>query len=460
MSQDVASTAGSDTIIGSGNVSGLEGNDCILGSTLLDALFGNDGNDTLLGNAGNDCIDGGKDNDITSGGSGADVEFGAAGADTILGNQDNDTLYGGLVADDSETSANILVGGLGNDLLFGTAGDEILLSNEDDDVVNAGIGADTVVAGKGNDTVNGDGGDDLLFGNEGNNAIHGGSGNDHAVWVGSASGVYNASLGAVIVTHDGGVDTVYGDVEQLVWGGVEHSFDSFVAAANTHDFSTAAFFYSPLPAQDRGGNGNLQYGDGTTTPNGFNGIRITTNHNTVFNGEDPTLFWTQRYRTVGTPIVPTSASFDGTTLDLVYNVAAGTQSTANGSNSSRTDRAATNDDPGFDNATLADLLNSGAVIERLYDTNPGAGETLLRLHATLDPSNAQSGGVWRRDDNSIAVNDDGGDADTTINSFNRLFIPGFSNTQLTPGAEFDDYLRITMPGVGLIAQIHMETHLV
>ena len=31
---------------------------------------------------------------------------------------------------------------------------------------------------------------------------------------------------------------------------------------------------------------------------------------------------------------------------------------------------------------------------------------------------------------------------------------------LTPGAEFDDYFRITMPGVGLIAEIHMETHLV
>jgi Ca2+-binding RTX toxin-like protein len=292
MPQNVASTTGADTIIGSGNISGLEGNDSILGSAELDALFGNDGNDSLLGDAGNDCIDGGKDNDATVGNAGADLEFGAAGADTMFGNQDNDTLYGGLVADDSETDGNVLVGGFGNDIVFGTAGKETLLGNEDNDLVNAGGGTDTVFGGKGNDSVNGDAGDDLLFGNEGSNAIHGGSGIDHASWAGTATGVYDAVLGAVIVTHGSGTDTVYNDVEQLVWDGVEHSFASFIPAAATPDFSNEAFFYTALPPEHRSGTGNLQYGDGTTPPNGFNGIRITTNDALVFNGEDPVLFWT------------------------------------------------------------------------------------------------------------------------------------------------------------------------
>jgi hypothetical protein len=471
MSQNVASTSGADTlvgsgngadtIIGSGNISGLEGNDSILGSAELDALFGNDGNDSLLGDAGNDCIDGGKDNDATVGNAGADLEFGAAGDDTMFGNQDNDTLYGGLVADDSETDGNVLVGGFGNDIVFGTAGKETLLGNEDNDLVNAGGGTDTVFGGKGNDSVNGDAGDDLLFGNEGSNAIHGGSGIDHASWAGTATGVYDAVLGAVIVTHGSGADTVYNDVEQLVWDGVEHSFASFIPAAATPNFSNEAFFYTALPAEHVGSNGNLQYGDGSTPPNGFNGIRITTNDALVFNGEDPVLFWTQRYRTVAEPIVPISSSFDGTTLELVYEVAAGTQSTANGSINNNVTRAATNDDPGFGNAMLAELLNSGAVIERFYDSNPGAGETLVRLHATSEPSNpfSDSGVVWRLDDNSLGPQDDGGDTDTTINSFNRLF-GVVTAASLTPGAEFDDYFRITMPGVGLIAEIHMETHLV
>lgn len=141
-------------------------------------------------------------------------------------------------------------------------------------------------------------------------------------------------------------------------------------------------------------------------------------------------------------------------------VAAGTQSTANGSNSNNVNRAATNDDPGFGNATLAELLNSGAIIERFYDTNSGAAETLFGLRAELG-TNPNSGVVWRSiSSGTLGPTDDGGDADTTINSWNRLFIPGFTAASLTAGAEFDDYFRITMPGVGLIAEIHMETHLV
>ena len=266
-------------------------------------------------------------------------------------------------------------------------------------------------------------------------------------------------LGAVIVTHSSGSDTVYNDVEQLVWGGVEHSFASFIPAAATPDFSNEAFFYTALPPEHRSGSGNLQYGDGTTPPDGFNGIRITTNDALVFNGEDPVLFWTQRYRTVATPIVPTSSSFDGTTLDLIYNVAAGTQSTANGSLSNNVNRAATNDDPGFGNATLAELLNGGAVIERFYDSDPGRGRRWFACTPPSTPAtrNPESCGCLTTTRSASLTTAE--ISDTTINSFNRLF--GIvTPAQLTPGAEFDDYFRITMPGVGLIAEIHMETHLV
>ena len=439
MSQNVASTSGADTIVGLGNVFGLEGNDCILGSAELDALFGNEGNDSLLGDAGNDSLDGGKDNDATVGNAGADLEIGGAGADTLFGNQDNDTLYGGLVADDSETSSNVLVGGFGNDLLFATAGDEVLFGNQDDDVIHAGGGIDTVYGGKGNDTVNGDAGDDLLIGGEGSNAIHGGSGVDHAVWAGSASGVYDAAMGAVIVTHDGGVDTVYNDVEQLVWGGVEHSFDSFVPGAAVVD---ADLIFGALPASDRNANGNWMFGDGTTSGNPANHLFVLQSNNRSVHVD-----LEQSYRTNPDSIRPRSIAFDGIEATVVTDIAAGAQATPN-SSVANPNRGAHNLHwaVGTDNGQTLEQVLTGAgatgdvVVLFEYDRDPTAGTDFFRMQTEIvggqlhlvDPSTHAS-----------FVTDSQRDTDTGANSWNpAAFTPGNSIANHSVGSIFTDRVTI------------------
>ena len=221
-----------DTIIGSGNISGLEGNDDVLGSARVGCALRQRRERLAPRRCRKRCIDGGKDNDATVGNAGADLEFGAAGADTMFGNQDERHAVRWPGCGRWRNGCERPRRRLRRRYLFGTSGNETLLGNENNDLVDAGGGTDTVFGGKGNDSVNGDAGDDLLIGGEGNNAIHGGSGIDHAAWAGTATGVYDAVLGAVIVTHGGGSDTVYNDVEQLVWGGV--STRSLVHSGSRH----------------------------------------------------------------------------------------------------------------------------------------------------------------------------------------------------------------------------------
>ena len=60
-------------VIGSGNITGSNGNDLILGGPGMDTINGLDGNDCILGGGGIDTITGGNGNDVCIGGPGVDV---------------------------------------------------------------------------------------------------------------------------------------------------------------------------------------------------------------------------------------------------------------------------------------------------------------------------------------------------------------------------------------------------
>jgi hypothetical protein len=221
-----------------------------------------------------------------------------------------------------------------------------------------------------------------------------------------------------------------------------------------HHVDNDFIFDQPLPESDRNANGNIPYGDGTTPPNGFFGVE---NENFDFH-----IYTTQRYRTVAEPINPTSATVVGNSLELDYQIAAGTQSIANGSNANRTDRAASNDDivVGTDDGkTLAQLMGEGVEILRFYDTDPTAAEDFIVFEARLDPVNGNLD-WYVQNTNTPGPTDDGGDANTSANSFNRLFLPGVTTADLVAGAEFDDYVRAYSPDGTLLFQIHNDILLV
>ena len=213
------------------------------------------------------------------------------------------------------------------------------------------------------------------------------------------------------MTHAGGTDTVYNDVEQLVWAAWStRSLRSFrQSSARTsprgvllHAAAAGAPQRHWKPAIWR----RLE-----PPPNGFNGIRSPPTTRSCSTARIRYCSGRSATGQCATPIVPVSSSFDGTTLELVYKVRPARRSTANGSNSNNVNRAATNDDPGFGNATLADLLNSGAVIERFYDTDTGCGGDpgwLARQSSVPTRTPASYGGA--SSSGRYGPVDDGGDA--------------------------------------------------
>lgn len=69
-----------NTITGSGIITGTDGNDWIIGSDGIDTIDGLGGNDCIEAKGGDDVIDGGVNLDLTPG---ADVCLGGAGTDTF-----------------------------------------------------------------------------------------------------------------------------------------------------------------------------------------------------------------------------------------------------------------------------------------------------------------------------------------------------------------------------------------
>jgi Ca2+-binding RTX toxin-like protein len=78
--------------VGSGIISGTDGNDAMDGRGGDDWLYGNGGNDRMLGGDGNDHLFGGAGNDVLDGGTGDDVLNGGPGNDRLIGGAGNDTF--------------------------------------------------------------------------------------------------------------------------------------------------------------------------------------------------------------------------------------------------------------------------------------------------------------------------------------------------------------------------------
>jgi Ca2+-binding RTX toxin-like protein len=78
--------------IGSGIISGTDGNDEMDGGGGDDLLFGNSGNDRIIGGTGNDQLFGGAGNDVLNGGAGNDLLNGGPGNDRLSGGLGHDTF--------------------------------------------------------------------------------------------------------------------------------------------------------------------------------------------------------------------------------------------------------------------------------------------------------------------------------------------------------------------------------
>jgi len=395
------------------NYQGTTASEIIQGTQESDNINGGGGNDTVVG--GQDSLDG-ADMIITLGG--ADIIFGNGGADTISSGSGDDVLIGGAGAD-------LLIGNQGNDLSYGNMGNDTIIS---------GMGDDTVYAGQG---------DDFVSGGDGSNLINGNLGNDTAGGYGAQSGYTWAkdNAGSVLLRNNstGAIDTLVNMEYVSFSDGTRSMSDLFPTPPGPPEPPAPPFmpnnaftFNGSIPVSDQKANGDFSSGNGTPSTH-FNGV---TNAN---NGVH--IFTQISYREVSPPIVPISSTQDGVTLTNNYQAAAGTQSTANGSSTNRADRAATSDyiDIGTDVGSLADFLAGGGRFERSYDTDRSAAVNAVTAEARLD---AVNGNVdwFVKGSNTAFQTDDGGDNNTSANSFNRLFIPGISAADLVSGSQFTDTL--------------------
>ncbi|WP_241151891.1 calcium-binding protein [Pseudomonas viridiflava] len=254
---------GNDTLSGRAGddlLDGGEGKDTLYGEDGNDTLWGGEGNDVLSGGAGNDLLDGGVGNDTLDGGKGSDTYvFGKGyGRDTITNGVYNgaivdrldvvrlkglttedvsirresddlviqirqtgetlrvsshftvDQIYGyainelqfadGVVWDQAQITAALLIGtGMddsitgyasddrlvgadGNDTLSGRAGNDILEGGDGRDILSGDEGNDTLLGEAGNDTLTGGYGSDMLDGGIGNDSLDGGFGSDTYVF--------------------------------------------------------------------------------------------------------------------------------------------------------------------------------------------------------------------------------------------------------------------------------------
>ncbi|KPW44116.1 Calcium binding hemolysin protein, partial [Pseudomonas syringae pv. berberidis] len=230
---DILSGRGGDDVLDGG-----DGKDTLNGEDGNDTLLGGAGNDSLSGGAGNDVLDGGTGNDTLDGGKGSDTYvFGKGyGRDTISNYAYNDTTvdkldvirlegltsedvsirresddlviqinqtgetirvnshfyadqsYGyainqlqfanGIVWDQAQITAALLIGAESDDSITGYASDDRLSGGDGNDTLAGRAGNDVLEGGRGKDTLNGEEGNDTLLGGAGNDTLNGGYGND------------------------------------------------------------------------------------------------------------------------------------------------------------------------------------------------------------------------------------------------------------------------------------------
>ena len=150
LADSISGTTGADTIWTD------DGDDTIFGDAGADILDGNAGVDTISGGAGNDTIDGGTGNDILDGGGDDDTITGGAGNDVIDGGSGIDVFDESSSVSDmtivlDNTSGTSSSAGEGSDTLTGienintgSGNDNFTLSDSGVNIINAAGGTDTV----------------------------------------------------------------------------------------------------------------------------------------------------------------------------------------------------------------------------------------------------------------------------------------------------------------------------
>ncbi len=195
--------AAGDTLTNIQDIAGSAGNDTLTGDNNNNLLIGLAGNDTLLGMGGNDTIDGGPGADYMDGGSGNNtVDYTEASNDTTSGgvtvNLEASTATGGDAAGDTIVNFQNVIG-----------------SNYTDTLIAIHTGS-SLVGGYGNDTLLGGVGNDTLEGDAGNNVLSGGGGNNTASYIGVLSvnvtlnGANQVLANTTYLSSIGGTATVSG----------------------------------------------------------------------------------------------------------------------------------------------------------------------------------------------------------------------------------------------------------
>jgi len=213
----VGTVASDNTLIGTSDLQGTEGNDTIYGTPDADEIDGAAGADELHGADGDDILHGGDGGDRLFGEYGNDVIYGDGGDDMLNGGAGTDELHGGEGADG-------LFGGGGADLLYGDNGDDAIFGDGGDDVLLGGAGADELYGGDGNDTflvIGGGDGFDIIVGGSGFDTILGSAFNDVIGLAGNIDGIeaIDGGSGNDTIRLTSGADTL--DLSGVAITGIE-----------------------------------------------------------------------------------------------------------------------------------------------------------------------------------------------------------------------------------------------
>jgi Ca2+-binding RTX toxin-like protein len=176
-----------DTLIDIENVNGSNANDVIRGDGVGNHLRGLGGADLILGREGDDLLDGGLGADTLDGGAGADTIL-AGGGDSVVGGTGIDTLLidGGVAQIDLSFATGTAT--IDGVSLTGVSGIEHVVGTAGSDAIDAGWGTPAA-------TIEGGGGADTLYGRDGNDSLSGGANDDVLVLYGQRNDVVDGGAG-------------------------------------------------------------------------------------------------------------------------------------------------------------------------------------------------------------------------------------------------------------------------
>ena len=375
---------------------------------------------------------------------GPDRLYGNAQSDLILGLGESDTIRAG------SAPFSILDGGAGDDVIFSSkANDDLLIGGVGSDEFHLRSGRVSVYAGRGNDDVLVGSGEEFLLGGRGNDTLRE-SGPQ------SAYTIVHDDDGYTHITRNDGTrgEVIEKGFENLVFDPEPISpsvptNNSVNPPTNTGATPTPAPVSggggstnggatggggggdSPPPpvaeptstanqgaVGDRNENGGVRIGDGTT-PGDKNFTRVESDQDFRPAVDFAVI---PRQELDSDAYAPTTSSFDGNVVNQSFDLPAGSQSTANDSQSDRADREATNFIFGFEANTLHDALDAGDNFQLSITTNTGAKYT---GHVVSDPSNADHFLIMGDGDSTGGdIPDNQGNATGTFNSEQGIFFGG------------------------------------